>query len=68
MRRSESAGWAEGDWNGDSVFNSTDFIIAFQDGGYEQGPRTDAAAVPEPAAWLLWLLAAAWLPVVRRER
>ena len=33
-----------------AVFDSDDFIIAFQDGGYEQGPRTDVAAVPEPGA------------------
>ncbi len=44
----QCAGWSEGDWNGDGVFNSDDFITAFQDGGYEQGPRTDVAAVPEP--------------------
>ena len=29
-----SAGWAEGDWNGDGLFNSTDLVLAFQDGGY----------------------------------
>ena len=50
------AGWSEGDWNGDGVFTSADFIIAFQDGGYEQGPRPDAAAVPEPAAWTLLVI------------
>ena len=46
-------GWSEGDWNGDGIFDSDDFVIAFQDGGYEQGPRTDVAAVPEPGAWVL---------------
>ena len=40
--------WAQGDWNGDGLFNSDDFVIAFQDGGYEQGPRPDVAVVPEP--------------------
>jgi hypothetical protein len=45
------AGWAEGDWNGDRRFNSSDFVFAFefayQDGGYEQDSRTPVA-VPEP--------------------
>ena len=62
----ESAGLADGDWNGDGIFTSGDFIVAFADGGYEQGPRTDTAAVPEPGAWTLsviglsiWLFGAA---------
>ena len=50
------ASWSEGDWNGDGVFDSADFVIAFQDGGYEQGPRADAVAVPEPSAGLMLLL------------
>ena len=50
------AGWSEGDWNGDGVFDSGDFVVAFEDGGYEQGPRTDVAAVPEPAAWTLLVI------------
>ena len=45
--------WTEGDWNGDGLFDSADFIIAFQDGGYEMGPRTGVAAVPEPTTILL---------------
>ena len=48
-----AAGWSEGDWNGNGVFDSSDFVIAFEDGGYEQGPRTDAVAVPEPTSVLL---------------
>ena len=31
-------------------------IAAFVDGGYEQGPRTDVAAVPEPGAWTLLVI------------
>ena len=31
-----AARWSEGDWNGDGVFDSGDFVTAFQDGGYEQ--------------------------------
>ena len=48
--------WAEGDWNGDGEFDSNDFITAFADGGYEQGPRTDVAAVPEPSGTLLLVI------------
>jgi len=33
------ASWAEGDWTGDQRFDSTDFVTAFQDGGYEQVTR-----------------------------
>ncbi len=28
-------------------------VKAFVDGGYEIGPRTDVAMVPEPGGWLL---------------
>jgi hypothetical protein len=49
--------WSEGDWNGDGVFNSTDFVSAFTDGGYEAGNRAAVAAVPEPSGLLLTLLA-----------
>lgn len=49
--------WATGDWNGDREFSSGDLVTAFQDGGFEAGPRTPAAAVPEPAAGaLLWMV------------
>ena len=27
------------DWDGDGDFTTGDLVIAFQDGGYEQGPR-----------------------------
>ena len=43
--------WATGDWNADGEFTTRDFVVAFQDGGYEQGPR--AAVVPEPNVALL---------------
>ena len=48
--------WAEGDWDGNGTFDSSDFVVAFTDGGYEQGPRTDMAAVPEPATWTLLVI------------
>ena len=40
--------WATGDWDGNSDFNSGDFVVAFQAGGYEAGQRAAAIAVPEP--------------------
>ena len=47
--------WSTGDWNGDGEFDSGDFVLAFQEGGYEQGPRP-IEAVPEPVAWLLCVM------------
>ena len=52
----QPASWAEGDWNADKVFDTSDFVIAFTDGGYEQGLLPDAAAVPEPSTALLLIL------------
>lgn len=49
--------WATGDWNGDTEFSSGDMVFAFQSGGYELGPRTAAAAVPEPGSLGLLLIA-----------
>ncbi|MCA9214526.1 MAG: spondin domain-containing protein [Planctomycetales bacterium] len=43
----ENSTWRSGDWNGDFEFDSGDLVVAFQDRGYAQGPRT-AVAVPEP--------------------
>ncbi len=43
------AQWHEGDWTGDGSFDSTDLILALQDGGYELGPRPSVLAVPEPS-------------------
>lgn len=56
------ASWSSGDWNGDGYFNSADFVLAFEDGGYEQGPRA-VAAVPEPTATPLWTLLLAGMGV-----
>ena len=32
------ARWAEGDWNGDLRFGTGDLVMAFEEGGYDQGP------------------------------
>ena len=51
-----AAGWRHGDWDGDWRCTTSDFVMAFQDGGYEQGPRTALAAVPEPGASMLLVI------------
>ncbi len=52
-----AATWEEGDWTGDLRFGTDDLVRAFQDGGFEEGPRPAALrAVPEPGGGLLWLL------------
>jgi hypothetical protein len=48
----DNAGWDDGDWDGDRDFTSSDFVIAFQGLGYEQGPRAAVSAVPEPTSLL----------------
>jgi hypothetical protein len=51
------ATWVQGDWNGDLVFDSNDFVAAFIDGYYEQqDPLAGVAAVPEPSTTLLTVL------------
>ena len=63
-----NATWASGDWNGDGDFDSSDFVTAFSDGGYEEGPRVPG--VPEPGLTPLAFLTALTLPVMvaRRRR
>ena len=48
--------WATGDWDGDGDFRSGDRTLAFQSGGYEQGPRAAARSVPEPGGFIIWLM------------
>lgn len=54
------------DWNGNTRFDTADFVIAFEDGGYEKGPKQNAAIVPEPEA-VAMLLAATWLLLLPQE-
>lgn len=60
--------WETGDWNGDMDFDSSDFVAAFTDGGFEMGPRTAVAAVPEPHAMLLVLIGSLSLAGLRRRK
>jgi hypothetical protein len=48
--------WQTGDWTGDAEFDSGDLLLAFQEGGFEKGPRTKIAAVPEPSTWIMFSL------------
>jgi hypothetical protein len=61
----ENSSWFTGDWNGDYEFNSTDMVLAFQEGSYEQGPQP-AMGVPEPSA--LWLMGCGALLMMRSLR
>jgi hypothetical protein len=49
----DNAGWADGDWDGDLDFTTTDFVVALSGGGYEAGPRAAVSAVPEPSSLVL---------------
>ena len=70
--RQETAGWEDGDWNGDTFFGSSDMVAAFVAGGYEKGqkeggPNPAVNAVPEPGSWWLLMLAVvSLLPLCRR--
>jgi hypothetical protein len=52
----DNAGWADGDWDGDLDFTTTDFVVALSSGGYENGPRAAVNAVPEPTSVVLLAL------------
>lgn len=47
-----NANWASGDWNGDGDFTTDDMVVAFAQGGYGNGPRPAASAVPEPSSMI----------------
>jgi hypothetical protein len=71
-RTGEYAGWAEGDWNGDGIFDSSDFAIAFIESCYEGMDcgylSPSLVAVPEPGTWLLCLMGMTLLWRRRTER
>ena len=46
----ERAGWNEGDWDGNALFDRHDIIVALQDGGYGQGTRSATSDVPQGGA------------------
>ena len=48
-----NSNWSTGDWDGNGDFNSRDLVLAFQDGGYEAGPRGGNVVVPEPDSRML---------------
>ena len=59
--KQETAGWEDGDWNGDTLFGSGDMVAAFVAGGYEKGlkpggPNPAVSAIPEPSSVALGLL------------
>ena len=49
-------------------FTSADLIVAFIDGGYEQGPRPAWAAVPEPSGIGMMTIALTLATVSSRRR
>ncbi|MCP4195115.1 MAG: hypothetical protein GY768_31325 [Planctomycetaceae bacterium] len=64
---SQNAGWADGDWDGDLDFTSSDLVWAFRDGGYEQGPLARVNGVPEPRSLSLVSLCLVLLTLTYRR-
>ncbi len=62
------AKWSEGDWNADGRFGTSDLVVAFEDGGYEQGPRPEMNAVPEPTSFAVLVAALIGIASVSRSR
>ncbi len=63
-----SARWAAGDFDGSGRLDSGDLVAAFVDGGYEQGPRLAANAVPEPMSCLMLITGVVGIASVLRTR
>ena len=43
----QPADWSEGDWNGDLLFDSTDFVVAFQGAKYRTGAYAETTEQPQ---------------------
>ncbi len=63
----QDANWTEGDWTGDYRFDTADLVGAFQDGGYGQGPRAEANAVPETTSFAVVMAALVAFATGRRQ-
>ena len=63
----QPATWGEGDWDGSGMFDSSDMVAAFADGGYEKGPQPPAVAVPEPTSGILLLGSLIFIATCRRR-
>ena len=63
-----SAGWAEGDWDGNGTFDEQDIVSVFVAGDYLKPSRGAVAAVPEPVSSLLMILGICGLSLVCRRR
>ncbi len=63
-----TSGWSTGDFNGDGRTNSSDLVTALTDGGYEQGLRAAARAIPEPSTLMPLLLGFGRLSTNRKSR
>ena len=61
----QNAGWAEGDWDGDLDFTTSDLVLAFQAGTYEIDNQPQP--VPEPRPYLMMAVAAMLLVLARRR-
>ncbi len=68
----ENLGWATGDINFDGVINFDDYTVVdqafFFQGAPLAGEASGVAAVPEPGAWLLAVLALAAIHGAKRRR
>ena len=64
-RIEKNSTWATGDWDGDLEFSTSDLVLAFQDGGFEAGPRNAIATVPEPDSKTLMCFATMLLVFIR---
>ncbi len=60
----QSAGWGEGDWNGDGVFGTGDLVRTLGE-CYEDCGVRHPRIVPEPSAYVLWLVGMILLRVRR---